>query len=125
MDSRIPFFRVVLAVPLAFAMSAASLAQTYKVNQGTAEQQSQTDQKQTNEKKNQKQKNAQPRPQGNGKSLGWGSNIQNARLGHAAEAALKSGNYAAEYAPGWTVEEIQALTEADLKIAPDLRVIEL
>ena len=95
MGSRIPFFRVLLAVPLAFAMSAASLAQTYKVNLGTAEPQSQTDQKQTDEKKNQKQKNAQPRLQGNGKALGWGSNIQNARLGHAAEAALKSGNYAA------------------------------
>jgi len=29
------------------------------------------------------------------KSLGWGSNIQNARLGRAAEQALKNGNYAA------------------------------
>jgi tetratricopeptide (TPR) repeat protein len=29
------------------------------------------------------------------KSLGWGSNIQNARLARAAESALKDGNYAA------------------------------
>ena len=34
----------------------------------------------------------QPSPQ---KSLGWGSNIQNARLARAAEMALKDGKYAA------------------------------
>jgi 3-oxoacid CoA-transferase len=37
----------------------------------------------------------------------------------------KEGMVLKEYAPGWTVEEIQALTEAHLKIAPDVKVIEL
>jgi len=37
----------------------------------------------------------------------------------------KEGMVLKEYAPGWTVEEIQGLTEADLKIAPDLKAIEL
>ncbi|MBI2854704.1 MAG: 3-oxoacid CoA-transferase subunit B [Chloroflexi bacterium] len=30
-----------------------------------------------------------------------------------------------EYAPGWTVDDIQALTEPELKAAPDLKEIEL
>src|SRR5260370_20616197 len=39
---------------------------------------------------------AGPKKSGPGqKSLGWGSNIQNARLGRAAEQALKKGNYPA------------------------------
>jgi len=33
-------------------------------------------------------------PQAQGRSLGWGSNIQNARLGRAAEMALQHGNHA-------------------------------
>jgi len=37
----------------------------------------------------------------------------------------KEGMVLKEYAPGWTVEEVQALTEARLKIAPDVKVIEL
>ncbi|MGH9642307.1 MAG: tetratricopeptide repeat protein, partial [Terriglobales bacterium] len=78
-------------------MSAVSLAQTYKVNQGAAEQNPQPDQKRPEQKKKgQAQKNAQSRPPSSEeKSLGWGSNIQNARLARAAESALKSGNYAA------------------------------
>ena len=30
-----------------------------------------------------------------------------------------------EVAPGWTVEEVQSLTEPKLRVAPDLREIEL
>ena len=33
-------------------------------------------------------------PQAQGQNLGWGSNIQNARLGRAAETALKHGDHA-------------------------------
>src|SRR6202021_3623848 len=33
-------------------------------------------------------------PKGQGQNLGWGSNIQNARLGRAAEMALQHGNHA-------------------------------
>ena len=47
----------------------------------------------TKEKKSTSDKReANPAPQ---KSLGWGSNIQNARLARAAEMALKDGKYAA------------------------------
>lgn len=91
-------FKVLLAAPLVFAMSAVSLAQTYKVNGGTTEENGQQEQKQTDQKKkSQAQKNAQSqeRTQADEKALGWGSNIQNARLARAAEDALKSGNYAA------------------------------
>ncbi len=54
-------------------------AQTYKVGSGSSE----TPPVDT----------SQPSPPN--KSLGWGSNIQNARLAGAAELALKEGNYAA------------------------------
>ncbi len=37
----------------------------------------------------------------------------------------KSGLILKEAAPGWTAEEVQAITEAPLAIAPDLREIEL
>ncbi len=37
----------------------------------------------------------------------------------------KEGMVLKEYAPGWTVEEIQHLTDAQIKIAPDVKVIEL
>jgi 3-oxoacid CoA-transferase len=37
----------------------------------------------------------------------------------------KEGMVLKEYAPGWTVEEIQALTDARLMIAPDVKAIEL
>jgi acyl CoA:acetate/3-ketoacid CoA transferase beta subunit len=30
-----------------------------------------------------------------------------------------------EVAPGWTVDEVQSLTEPKLRVAPDLREIEL
>jgi tetratricopeptide (TPR) repeat protein len=66
----------------------ATMAQTYKVNPGgTAKPQ---------------ENNTQTSPSTNSseKQLGWGSNIQNARLARAAEMALKSGHYTAavEYA---------------------------
>jgi tetratricopeptide (TPR) repeat protein len=54
-------------------------AQTYKVGSGASEK---------------PQSNAD-RTSSPNKSLGWGSNIQNARLARAAESALKSGNYGA------------------------------
>ena len=53
--------------------------QTYRVGSGSSDK---------------AQSIAEPTPAAN-KSLGWGSNIQNARLARAAELALKSGNYAA------------------------------
>jgi len=37
----------------------------------------------------------------------------------------KEGMVLKEYAPGWTVEEVQAVTEARLKVAPDVKEIEL
>ena len=98
MNSRISYFKAVTALSLVFATCGASLAQTYKVNSGTPDQQPQDQQQKDNGKGNQPQKNAQP--QSGQKSLGWGSNIQNARLARAAEAALKSGKYneAVDYA---------------------------
>jgi len=61
----------------------ATMAQTYKVNSGSPPKQQNTPQ------------TAPPQ-----KQLGWGSNIQTARLARAAETALKAGQYAAavEYA---------------------------
>jgi tetratricopeptide (TPR) repeat protein len=62
---------------IAVLLCAAS-AQTYKVGADAAE-------KPQNDSQNTSQQ----------KSLGWGSNIENARLARAAEQALKSGNYSA------------------------------
>src|SRR5579863_435476 len=64
---------------LVVAFACSLPAQTYKVGPGSSEE---------------PQRNADQTPSAN-KSLGWGSNIQNARLGGAAQSALKSGNYAA------------------------------
>jgi tetratricopeptide (TPR) repeat protein len=70
---------VALLVVIVVAVLAGSLqAQTYKVGSGSSEKPDpNTDQ-------------APPAT----KSLGWGSNIQNARLARAAELALKNGDYA-------------------------------
>jgi Flp pilus assembly protein TadD len=69
----------VLLSLLAVTVSPSLHAQTYKVSPESAP--------------SQKVDNAQaPASQ---KSLGWGSNIQNARLARAAELALKDGKYAA------------------------------
>jgi tetratricopeptide (TPR) repeat protein len=101
LNSQISYFRAALSVPLALMMSMASLAQTYKVNSGTTDQnQQQADQPKSDQQKaKQPQRNAQAQAQSNNQSqsdkLGWGSNIQNARLARAAESALKSGNYSA------------------------------
>ena len=86
MSSHISYFRNwTIAGVLAFATCSATLAQTYKVNPAKPEQ-SQTP----------PESQAQPSPQPSGQqSLGWGSNIQNARLARAAETALKSGDYSA------------------------------
>jgi tetratricopeptide (TPR) repeat protein len=64
----------VLVVALACSLG----AQTYKVGSGSSEE---------------AQRNAGQTSSTN-KSLGWGSNIENARLARAAELALKGGNYA-------------------------------
>jgi tetratricopeptide (TPR) repeat protein len=68
---------VLCAVLLIVLMCVAS-AQTYKVGADSA----------------QKNQNSTDKPSQQ-KSLGWGSNIENARLARAAEQALKSGNYSA------------------------------
>ncbi len=78
---------------LVIALACSLEAQTYKVGAGsTAQPQSNADQT--------------PSPS---KGLGWGSNIQNARLARAAELALKSGNY------GGAVDYAERATQA----APD------
>jgi len=63
---------------LVIAFACSVRAQTYKVGPGSPET-PQVDSKQASPPN---------------KSLGWGSNIQNARLAGAAESALKDGNYA-------------------------------
>ena len=92
MGSRIQYIghRFVLAAALAVATGADGQDQTYKVNSGSAappQTPKAQSQPQSPEKRSQ--------PQSSEKALGWGSNIQNARLAHAAEAALRSHNYAA------------------------------
>ena len=71
------------------AIVASTSAQSYKVNSGgTTEQpapQKQNPQAQTGKQRTQTQTGE--------RNLGWGSNIQTARLARAAESALKSGNY--------------------------------
>jgi tetratricopeptide (TPR) repeat protein len=75
--------RVLGAWLLVSALLCTAGAQTYKVGADSAE-------KPQNDSQNTSQQ----------KSLGWGSNIENARLARAAEQALKSGNYsgAVDYA---------------------------
>lgn len=73
-------FWFVLSV-LTLKMGASGQDQTYKVNGGAAEP--------TPAQK------SKPQAQPPGKELGWGSNIQNARLARAAETALRSHNYPA------------------------------
>lgn len=65
------------------AFARATMAQTYKVNSGGQA------------KPQQDATQASPQNNSTQKPLGWGSNIQNARLARAAETALKSGHYAA------------------------------
>lgn len=76
------FITLTLVSALTVLTCGLTFGQTYKVNTESSGQ----------------PKNGQPKaqssPQSPEKSLGWGSNIQNARLARAAESALKSGNYA-------------------------------
>jgi tetratricopeptide (TPR) repeat protein len=76
-------FRLWSALAAALTVTTCAIAQdqTYKVNSGSAPQ------PQTPK--------AQPGSKPSEKALGWGSNIQNARLARAAESALRSHNYAA------------------------------
>ena len=80
-----------------FALAAGSAlsaqdTQTYQINPDT----SKSPKAQTQQKQAQKQTSNQPQSQ----DLGWGTNIQNARLGRAAENALKKGDrvHALEFA---------------------------
>ncbi len=79
---------------LIFALSSASLAQTYKLGAG-ANPQASTPAPSTQVRNN----DAQPSSSSTA-SLGFGSNIQNARLARAAELALRNGEYstAVDYA---------------------------
>jgi tetratricopeptide (TPR) repeat protein len=81
---------------LLIACTVAIQAQVYKVGGDSSEnppQNTNAPKKKQNKQQKQQQKHSQQ--QGGQKSLGWGSNIKNARLGHAAEAALRTHNYAA------------------------------
>ena len=92
MGSRIHFLRhrFVLAAALVAATCARGQDQTYKVNSGS------TGQPQPPKAQPQSHSSAErSQSQSAEKALGWGSNIQNVRLGHAAEAALRSHNYTA------------------------------
>ena len=72
---------------IALCLSLSAEAQVFKVSP-----------EQSPEKKADRVQSAPPQ-----KDLGWGSNIQNARLARAAELALKDGKYAAalDYAPDY------------------------
>jgi tetratricopeptide (TPR) repeat protein len=70
---------------VAFACSLG--AQTYKVGSGSTETPPSPNQTPSAQ-------NSSAQTSSANKSLGWGSNIQNARLARAAESALKDGNYA-------------------------------
>lgn len=75
---------------LVLALSSSLRAQTYKVSPDSPPPPPAQKAGKKGEKKADKQK--APSSQ---KSMGWGSNIQNARLARAAEMALKEGKYAA------------------------------
>jgi len=68
-------FRLAL---LGFALAAGAGAQTYRIDSGSTE--------------NKQIQGSRPEP--SSPPLGWGSNIQNARLARAAQLALKNGNHA-------------------------------
>ncbi len=71
--------KMVVVYTLVVIPAALVYAQTYHVGDSAPE----------------KPQTGQPAQQDSQKDLGWGSNIQNARLARAAEMALKSGNYSA------------------------------
>ena len=92
MGSRIYFRYSFVWAMLAAAVCASGQDQTYKVNSGSAQP--------PPVQQTERQPQAQSGPQSSEKALGWGSNIQNARLARAAESALRSHSYsaAADYA---------------------------
>jgi len=107
-----------LALFLTIALLRSAPAQTYKVTPDAAEptpsNKINTDKKKENKKENGSPTASPKDPKdkdtgGAQRSLGWGSNIQNARLGRAAQQALKNGNYSA------AVDYAQRATQA----APD------
>jgi tetratricopeptide (TPR) repeat protein len=77
---------------VAFGPSLGGQTQTYKVNPDSSPASAQQSPAQKNSTDSNKDKSQTAPPQ---KSLGWGSNIENARLARAAEMALKDGKYAA------------------------------
>ena len=70
--------KIASVTALIVAFASAVPAQTYKLGPSSEKPQNKTDQTPTQNK-----------------PLGWGSNIENARLARAAELALKEGNHAA------------------------------
>ena len=74
------FLRFANVLLIIFGFVYGGFAQTYKVGQDGSS-------------KTQPTQPAQNQPQSSDQSLGWGSNIQNARLAGAAEAALKRGDH--------------------------------
>jgi len=78
------FWFLLCALALVTNASSQDQDQTYKVNGGTVQQPPPP-------QKSKSQTQTKPAE----KSLGWGSNIQNARLARAAETALRNHNYAA------------------------------
>lgn len=83
LSSRIHHLRNFFILSGVALVALSSGAQTYKVNSNSPEPAQQPAKGKAAQKKQQE------------KSLGWGSNIQNARLGHAAEEALRNHNYTA------------------------------
>ena len=76
-------------VPAVFGMAVcvSGQDQTYKVNSDSSQQ---TSKQSSSDRRSQPSSQHQP-----ARDLGWGSNIQTARLARAAESALKSNNYSA------------------------------
>lgn len=88
MSSRIHHMKYWFVLAALAVTTATGQDQTYKINSGSTQPQTETARPQTPAQKRQQSESSQ-------KELGWGSNIQNARLARAAENALKSHNYAA------------------------------
>jgi tetratricopeptide (TPR) repeat protein len=82
LSSRVGRLKTLLLSWLVIALCSWAQAQTFKVDPN-ASQAPEKEQKDTNQKSSSEQ------------SLGWGSNIQSARVARAAEEALKNGQYAA------------------------------
>ncbi len=86
LSSRTSYRRLLfVSAVLAAGICAHAQDQTLKVNSGSAPPDAQT---------SRHARPAETQPQSTEKVLGWGSNIQNARLAHAAESALQRGDFA-------------------------------